>query len=875
MATDNNNAPTRNLNRLEATEAEEGDTNDARTTETKRTAMDSHEIFMEEEEEEIADDTTATAATATITTIAKQGDLIGHHHPPKNNSHNTERQQPLPGRAVDDAANADFSNTKSSNRLTESYLERNTWAGGGGNSENNTSLPIAATATATATGENKRWSIVTNVSRATDNDTTMRNTVAGDGSSTTSNILSRVRLNFDIMLRTMHLSEHDIVDVVATTPATTTPTPPPRGHDTIATTTTTTTHEGRGEGGRTALTRMVATIFPHVTAEPVTATLVVEGEEGENDDDVVFAERVSDASRSCFQLRWKVFVCSTCFLLVVLAVLLLALAMVLLMGTQGGSLVSDVPTMEPSAPPSYDPKSTLEIVRERGYVRCGLRNESGNGFRIDLCRAVAAVIFGDPARFVGVSVTPSTRFVQLNDRAVDLLLFGDTHTIEREVNERLTGAGFTFSSPYNYDGMAYSGDESFVKCAEEGKRFDECASLLICASEGSTSLDFVQSSFPYNFIVVGDSNQENEKRRSNGTCNVIADDRSFLLDRVTPGNETTNNGDANVVIVGDKFFTKEPLAIVTRNNDREFSDIINWVLHALFYGEEQGLTKKPSLCQNYTNLTSHSASDLKFMNAVYCMGNYGKLFVEDENNRGMNRINNGTTGMLYATPFGRLKNGNDNLSGFAAGDTLLDRIRKKGSLNCGVVVSEDFDGNIMKSDNLVGMSVDYCRALAAGLFNGYSEVVNWSTFSENDTSAFASLDNGTIDVLAGGRVEKKYDFKSSSSLRGFQFSTPYYFGNETAGDDVSFFSLVTREDDVLFTSFVNIIVLATIYAQEKGTKREKSKEIWWIRDAIAYSGSYDALYTKNFGNVLEGDRGRNALNKQGGPQLHSFPGLAP
>jgi len=386
MATDNNNAPTRNLNRLEATEAEEGDTNDARTTETKRTAMDSHEIFMEEEEEEIADDTTATAATATITTIAKQGDLIGHHHPPKNNSHNTERQQPLPGRAVDDAANADFSNTKSSNRLTESYLERNTWAGGGGNSENNTSLPIAATATATATGENKRWSIVTNVSRATDNDTTMRNTVAGDGSSTTSNILSRVRLNFDIMLRTMHLSEHDIVDVVATTPATTTPTPPPRGHDTIATTTTTTTHEGRGEGGRTALTRMVATIFPHVTAEPVTATLVVEGEEGENDDDVVFAERVSDASRSCFQLRWKVFVCSTCFLLVVLAVLLLALAMVLLMGTQGGSLVSDVPTMEPSAPPSYDPKSTLEIVRERGYVRCGLRNESGNGFRIDLVR---------------------------------------------------------------------------------------------------------------------------------------------------------------------------------------------------------------------------------------------------------------------------------------------------------------------------------------------------------------------------------------------------------------------------------------------------------------------------------------------------------
>jgi len=355
---------------------------------------------------------------------------------------------------------------------------------------------------------------------------------------------------------------------------------------------------------------------------------------------------------------------------------------------------------------------------------------------------------------------------------------------------------------------------------------------------------------------------------------VIANDRSFLLDVVTPGDEN-NNGDGKNVIVGDKLSTKKPLAFVTRNNDREFSDIVNWVLHALFYGEEQGLTKNPSLCQNDTNSASHRASDINFMNAVYCVGNYGEVFDEDENDRGMNLINNGTTGMLYATPFGRLKNGNDYLSVFTAGDTFLDEIRGKRSLNCGVVVPKEFDGQITNSSELVGMSVDYCRALAAGIFNGCSEVVNWSTFSENGTSAYASLDNGTIDVLAGGRVEKKYDFESSSSLRGFQFSTPYYFGNETAGGELSSFSLVTREDDALFTSFVNIIVLATIYAQEKGTKREKSQEIWGIRDAIAYSGSYDVLYIKNFGNVLEGDRGRNTLNKQGGPQLHSFPGLVP
>ena len=35
---------------------------------------------------------------------------------------------------------------------------------------------------------------------------------------------------------------------------------------------------------------------------------------------------------------------------------------------------------------------------------------------------------------------------------------------------------------------------------------------------------------------------------------------------------------------------------------------------------------------------------------------------------------------------------------------------------------------------------------------------------------------------------------------------------------MSFFALATRDDDVLFTSFVNTVVVATIYAQEQGVQ---------------------------------------------------------
>ncbi|KAL7538937.1 hypothetical protein ACHAXR_008892, partial [Thalassiosira sp. AJA248-18] len=122
------------------------------------------------------------------------------------------------------------------------------------------------------------------------------------------------------------------------------------------------------------------------------------------------------------------------------------------------------------------------------------------------------------------------------------------------------------------------------------------------------------------------------------------------------------------------------------------------------------------------------------------------------------------------------------------------------------------------------------------------------------------------------------------SLGGFHFSTPYYYGNEAVSNDVSSYSMATREDDVLFASLVNCIVISTIYAQENSILRERSKEMplvsvfgsslrWALRDAIAYSGSYDQIYIKHFGSeASEVDRGRNTLNK-GGPQHHSFPSL--
>jgi len=182
------------------------------------------------------------------------------------------------------------------------------------------------------------------------------------------------------------------------------------------------------------------------------------------------------------------------------------------------------------------------------------------------------------------------------------------------------------------------------------------------------------------------------------------------------------------------------------------------------------------------------------------------------------------------------------------------------------------------------MSRDYCHTLAASLFNGKAKTVNILTFPENDGSAFAALRDGTIDALAGGSSQWKHYLKISLSTMGFRFSIPYYYGNEHEDRGVSSFSMVTREEDATFSLFVKCIVLSTLYAQEQRIDQEHSKEMplvsffgdhfnWALRDAIAYSGNYDELYTKNFGDVAKADRGRNVLNHNTGPLIQYLPDL--
>jgi len=98
-------------------------------------------------------------------------------------------------------------------------------------------------------------------------------------------------------------------------------------------------------------------------------------------------------------------------------------------------------TDRPTPSPTFDPRPTLAIVRDRGVVNCGIEDVNREGgvklgeYNIDQCRALAATIFKDPTRMNLVTVGADDRYERLLNHEVDVLYAGDTFTLEKSIRE--------------------------------------------------------------------------------------------------------------------------------------------------------------------------------------------------------------------------------------------------------------------------------------------------------------------------------------------------------------------------------------------------------------------------------------------------------
>jgi general L-amino acid transport system substrate-binding protein len=104
---------------------------------------------------------------------------------------------------------------------------------------------------------------------------------------------------------------------------------------------------------------------------------------------------------------------------------------------------------------------TLKAVKERGLLNCGVgqgllgfssEDDKNNwtGFDVDICRAIAAAVLGDPAKVTFTPLDAATRFAALQSGKIDVLSRNSTWTMSRE-----TSLGLMFAGVAYYDGQGF------------------------------------------------------------------------------------------------------------------------------------------------------------------------------------------------------------------------------------------------------------------------------------------------------------------------------------------------------------------------------------------------------------------------------------
>ncbi len=313
--------------------------------------------------------------------------------------------------------------------------------------------------------------------------------------------------------------------------------------------------------------------------------------------------------------------------------------------------------------------ATLDTVKGRGKLICGVSlatpgfaapDDKGRmtGFDADICRSIAAAVFGDGDKVDFVPTNINTRFQAVQSGEVDVLSRQTTLTYTREAS-----LGLDFGPTVFYDGQGLMVAKSLgVASAKELK------DAAICTLPGTTTAqnlsDFFRTVGAKFELVVFESPDENRAAFFGGRCQAISSDRSDLASI----RAVANNPDDYILL--PETISKEPLAPAVRQNDSAWRDIVSWSVWMLMAAEEKGITQAnvdeklksedPEI-QRMLGVTDELGPmlglDKKWgYNIIKSVGNYGEVFERNmgEGTRlGMTRGPNtqwNAGGLLYAPP---------------------------------------------------------------------------------------------------------------------------------------------------------------------------------------------------------------------------------
>ena len=318
-----------------------------------------------------------------------------------------------------------------------------------------------------------------------------------------------------------------------------------------------------------------------------------------------------------------------------------------------------------SAPAFAD---TLEDVRAKGFVQCGVSqglpgfsmfNDAGDwsGLDVDLCRAVAAAVFGDASKFKVTPLSAKERFTALKSGEIDVLTRNTTWTMSRDVSH----GEFAGINYYDGQGMLVPKKIGVTSAME-------LDGVSVCTNTGTTTelniADFFRANgMEYELVAFEKSDEVNQAYQA-GRCDVYTTDQSGLYAERLKWAKPDDH------VVLPEVISKEPLGPMTRHGDNKWNDIVRWTLNAMINAEELGVTS-----QNADQMkTANNPAILRLLgaegsfgeslglsndwayNIIAQVGNYGESFDRHVGPNTPLKISRGLNalwkdgGLLYAPP---------------------------------------------------------------------------------------------------------------------------------------------------------------------------------------------------------------------------------
>jgi len=312
-------------------------------------------------------------------------------------------------------------------------------------------------------------------------------------------------------------------------------------------------------------------------------------------------------------------------------------------------------------------QSTLDAVKSKGFVACGVNTGLAGfaapdsqgvwkGIDVDVCRAVAAAVFGDANKVKYTGLTAQQRFTAIQSGEVDILARNTTWTSSRD-----SSLGLDFTAVDFYDGQGF-----MVKKAANVKSAKELDGATVCVQAGTTTelnlADYFRANNMKLTPVVFEKLDEAVGAYLSGRCDAYTTDRSGLA-----STRYSQGAQANDHVILPEVISKEPLAPAVRQGDSKWADIVRWSFFAMLNAEEFGITAanvdskmndaNPDI-QRFLGKSGDLGQQLGLdnkwaYNIVKQVGSYGESYERNIAPIGLDRgVNNLWTkgGLMYAPP---------------------------------------------------------------------------------------------------------------------------------------------------------------------------------------------------------------------------------